>query len=464
MSDDAKDDGTPEVKLDAAGGFMPDPPPPSLSPEEAGVPAEGTDGEIEIANTMPDGTVAVPHDTAKRALEAVQILVENNRAASQQLESLMSIVLDAAEVANRSASAVATTGGHVNKAAEKLIDGAKRTSMQAKLILGITGAVLVGTAGVFSFMSVQLQNKVVQLDEMMLAVGKRAVDLKRRMESMDDIHAALEELKLAQETTHSVQQAIEEKIARISESPKAAPRPEPKPAPAAAPAPGKPAAAADKKESNAEAAPAQPDKKAEARARADATKAEQAKIEAARAEAVKAELAKLEAVRAEAARTEAANKELLQQLTVLDGMLKDQSKAVKDLSGQFNRLQGSVSTVEGVKKDVEALAQQQKQREKQMADELAAEKARREKELKDKERELARERERAREREAAKERELAREREAAKERQAAAEAARAREANKDRVVSYARDQSKPNSTVPGTKVPSYSTGGGAKPE
>jgi hypothetical protein len=443
MSDDKKDDSTPEVKLDAAGGFMPDPPPPSLSPEEAGIPAEGADGEIQIANTMPDGSVAVPHDTAKRALEAVQILVENNRAASQQLESLMSIVLDAAEVANRSAAAVATTGGHVNKAAEKLIDGAKRTSMQAKLILGITGAILVGTAGVFSFMSVQLQNKVAQLDEMMLAVGKRAVDLKRRMESMDDIHTALEELKLAQETTHSVQAAIEEKIARISEAPKAAPKPEPKPAPAAAPA--KPASSNEKKESSAEASPApQPDRKAEARA--------------------KAELAKLEAARAEAARAEAANKALLQQLTALDGMLKDQSKAVKDLSGQFNRLQGSVSTVEGVKKDVEVLAQQQKQREKEMAEELAAEKARREKDLKDKERELARERERAREREAAKERELAREREAAKERQAAAEAAKARDANKDRVVSYARDQSKPNNTVPGTKVPAYTTNSGTKAE
>jgi DNA repair exonuclease SbcCD ATPase subunit len=441
MSDEAKDGSTPEVKLDAAGGFMPDPPPPSMTAEEAGVPAEGADGEIQIANTMPDGSVAVPHDTAKRALEAVQILVENNRAASQQLESLMSIVLDAAEVANRSAAAVATTGGHVNKAAEKLIDGAKRTSMQAKLILGITGAILVGTAGVFSFMSVQLQNKVAQLDEMMLAVGKRAVDLKRRMESMDDIHTALEELKLAQETTHSVQAAIEEKIARMSEAPKAAPKPEPKPAPAAAPA--KPVSSNEKKESSAEAAP-QPDRKAEARA--------------------KAELAKLEAARAEAARAEAANKELLQQLTALDGMLKDQSKAVKDLSGQFNRLQGSVSTVEGVKKDVEVLAQQQKQREKEMAEELAAEKARREKDLKDKERELARERERAREREAAKERELAREREAAKERQAAAEAAKARDANKERVVSYARDQSKPNNTVPGTKVPSYTTNSGTKAE
>ncbi|MCE2867601.1 MAG: hypothetical protein LW805_09695 [Oxalobacteraceae bacterium] len=441
MSDEAKDGSTPEVKLDAAGGFMPDPPPPSMTAEEAGVPAEGADGEIQIANTMPDGSVAVPHDTAKRALEAVQILVENNRAASQQLESLMSIVLDAAEVANRSAAAVATTGGHVNKAAEKLIDGAKRTSMQAKLILGITGAILVGTAGVFSFMSVQLQNKVAQLDEMMLAVGKRAVDLKRRMESMDDIHTALEDLKLAQETTHSVQAAIEEKIARMSEAPKAAPKPEPKPAPAAAPV--KPVSSNEKKEPAAEAAP-QPDRKAEARA--------------------KAELAKLEAARAEAARAEAANKELLQQLTALDGMLKDQSKAVKDLSGQFNRLQGSVSNVEGVKKDVEALAQQQKQREKEMAEELAAEKARREKELKDKERELARERERAREREAAKERELAREREAAKERQAAAEAAKAREANKERVVTYARDQSKPNNTVPGTKVPSYTTSSGTKAE
>jgi hypothetical protein len=440
MSDEAKDGSTPEVKLDAAGGFMPEPAPPSLSPEEAG---EAINGDIEIANTMPDGSVAVPHDTAKRALEAVQILVENNRAASQQLESLMSIVLDAAEVANRSAAAVATTGGHVNKAAEKLIDGAKRTSMQAKLILGITGAILVGTAGVFSFMSVQLQNKVAQLDEMMLAVGKRAVDLKRRMESMDDIHTALEELKLAQETTHSVQAAIEEKIARISEAPKAAPKPEPKPAPAAAPA--KPVSSNEKKESSAEANPApQPDRKAEARA--------------------KAELAKLEAARAEAARAEATNKELIQQLTALDGMLKDQSKAVKDLSGQFNRLQGSVSNVEGVKKDVEALAQQQKQREKEMAEELAAEKARREKELKDKERELARERERARERETAKERELAREREAAKERQAAAEAAKARDANKERVVTYARDQSKPNNTVPGTKVPAYSTNSGTKAE
>ncbi len=416
MSDDAK----PEIALDAAGGFTPEPLPPQIGDADPGVTAGGESGteeaapaaapDIRLANMQPDGTVSVPQDTARRALEAVQVLVENNRSASQQLESLMGIVLDAAEVANRSAAAVTTTGSHLNTAAEKLIDGAQRSSTQAKLALGIAGAVLVGAAGVFSFMSVQLQNKVSQLDEMMLAVGKRAVDLKRRMESMDEIHAALDDLKLAQENTQSVQKAIEERMAKLSELPKAAPAPD--------------AQAAEKAVSAEEAAK----RKAAAQARTDAA-------------------------RAEAARNDAANQQLLQQLTALDGMLKEQSKAVKDLSGQFNQLQGSVA-------NAEAQAAQQRAREKEIAQQLAAEKARREKELKDKERELARERERARDRDAARERELAREREAAKEKQAAAE----RDAGKDRVVSYARDQSRPNGTIPGSKVPSYTANGGTKAE
>ena len=168
MSDDAKDEQAASAAI--GDGFTPAPPPPALSEEEAAAATASLSGDT----VLPDGTIAVPQDTAKRALEAVQILVENNRSASQQLESLMGIVLDAAEVANRSASAVAATGTHVNKAAEKLIDGAKKTSMQAKVILALAAAVLVGTAGTFSFMTVQLHGKVEQLDEMLLAVGKRA--------------------------------------------------------------------------------------------------------------------------------------------------------------------------------------------------------------------------------------------------------------------------------------------------
>lgn len=450
MSDDAKEEQA--AAAPAGDGFTPAPPPPAVSAEEAAAAtaAAAANGGDTI---LPDGTVAVPQDTAKRALEAVQILVENNRSASQQLESLMGIVLDAAEVANRSASAVATTGTHVNKAAEKLIDGAKKTSTQAKVVLALAAAVLVGTAGTFSFMTVQLHGKVEQLDEMLLAVGKRAVDLKRRMETMDDIHASLEELNLKQENTQSVQQAIEDKIARLMESGSVVPARKDKAAtPAEAPAKPETPAKSEK--------PAKPEQKAEAKAESKSERTDKAEAPAKTNASPKTASVK------KPAKPESDDAALLQQLTGLDALLKEQARAVKELSSQVNNLQGSVATVDVIKKDVESIAALQKQREKEAAQrekeaaqELAAANARREKEVKDKERELARERERAREREAAKERELAREREAAKERELARERELAKDRekskDKDRAVSYNREQSKPNAAASVDGVPSY---------
>ena len=447
MSDDAKEEQA--ATAPESGGFTPAPPPPALSAEEAA--AAGTARGDTI---LPDGTIAVPQDTAKRALEAVQILVENNRSASQQLESLMGIVLDAAEVANRSASAVATTGTHVNKAAEKLIDGAKKTGTQAKVVLALAAAVLVGTAGTFSFMTVQLHGKVEQLDEMLLAVGKRAVDLKRRMETMDDIHASLEELNLKQENTQSVQQAIEDKIARLVDSGNVVPARKDK-ASTPAETPAKPETPPKSEK------PAKPEQKAETKAEPKPAREDKAEAPAKTNTSPKTVSVKKPA---KPANDDAA---LLQQLTGLDALLKEQARAVKELSSQVNNLQGSAATVDVIKKDVESIAALQKQREKEAAQELAAANARREKEVKDKERELARERERAREREAAKERELAREREATKERELTRERELAKDRekskDKDRAVSYNREQSKPNAAASVDGVPSY-TKPASKPE
>ena len=480
MSDEDKD------KPEGGDGFTPAPPPPQLSEEEAGMAsaAEATAdlGEHTDGTALPEGSVHVPQDTAKRALEAVQILVENNRSASQQLESLMSIVLDAAEVANRSASHVTTTGGQLNKAAEKLIDGAQKTSNQSKIVLALAAAVLVGCGGTFSFIAVQLQSKVEQLDEMMLAVGKRAVDLKRRMESMDDIHTQLTELNLKQENTQSVQQAIEDKIAAIMELAKGG---APKKAAEPAPTPTKPAEPTKQSEKPEKAEKTDKTEKAEKPAKPEKTEAaKKADAEAAekKAEAAKA---RAEAAKAEAARAEAANKALLQQLAGLDALLKEQSKSVKDLNGQVSNLNGSVQHVEALKKEVETLSKQQAQQEKQRAleaeraaQELAAANARRERELKEKERELTRERDRAKEREIAREREAAKERELAREREAAVarerESAVARERElakerekeakaKERTVAYNREQSRPTGNV-GNEVPAYSKPSVAKPE
>jgi len=441
---DADNDKTQAASAD---GFSPAPPPPQLTEEEAGIVPEGE----STNNEGGDENISVSKDTANRALEAVQILVENNRSASQQLESLMTIVLDAAEVANRSASHVTTTGGQLNKAAEKLIDGAQRTSNQSKVVLALVAAVLVGCAATFSFIAVQLQAKVEQLDEMMLAVGKRAVDLKRRMESMDDINTQLTELNLKQESTQSVQQAIEDKIATIVDIAKGIPRKASESSEKTTP---QPETVVPKPAEKVEKAPPAP-KKIEASGADNAKKIEAAK-------------AKAEAAKAEAARTEAANKALLEQLSGLDALLKEQSKSVRDLSGQVNNLQGAVSNVETVKKEVEGLAKLQQQQEQLRIQELAAANARREKETKDKERELARERDRLRERDAARDRELAKEREAARERELAKERELARERDKevkskDRSISYNREQSRPSGNA-STDVPAYNKPSVAKPE
>ena len=378
----------------AAGGFTPQPPPPQVDPAAV--------NDIYKDQAIADDALGVraPDDTAKKALEAVQALVENNRTASQQLESLMAIVLDAAEVANRSASAVSTTGGQLNKAAEKLIDGAGKADFQAKIVLALAAAVLVGTAGTFSFMTVQLNSKVEQVDAMLLAVGKRAVDLKTRLESLDKMNATLDDINLKQDNSNSVQQAIEDKLTAAVEAAKVTPKPAPASASLTAPAPAKTAAPRPE------------------------------------------------------------GKSLNQQFAALDALLKEQSQAVKNLSSQVNNVQASVANVDSLKRDMETMANLQRQRAQETAQATLAANAKREKEQKDKERELIRERDQAKEREMMREREHTKEREQPKER----EAAREREREKNRAVQYSREQSSPNGSTAANGMPSYTRQGGTDAE
>ena len=102
---------------------------------------------------------------------------------------------------------------------------------------------------------------------------------------------------------------------------------------------------------------------------------------------------------------------------------------------------------------VRTAATEQKLREKEMAQEMAAANARRDKELKDKDRELARERERAREIREAKERELAREREqAAKDRQTAEATAKEK---KDTAITYNKEAAKQKTADVSGGMPTY---------
>ncbi len=455
-------------------GFTAAPPPPQVDGANAvdisATPAAAT------PHALGEGpNIAVPQDTAVKALQAVHVLVENNRAASQQLESLMAIVLDAAEVANRSASTVAATGNQLFKAADTLAKNNRSSNIQAKLVLALTGTVLVGAAVAFSFMTMQLNEKVEQVDAMLLAVGKRAVDLKARLEAMDDINATLAELSLKQDNTQSVQMSIEDKLARVAEQtryPESTKNNKPAPVPAtpvtAAPAPAQPAA--KKTDGKAD---AKTESKGDAKTDVKASPKAEAKP-ANKAESKANTNTKAEVDKKAAENTKpAVNDQLNQQLSGLDALLQQQSKAVQELSQQLSSVKGAVSNVDSLKKDVENLAALQKQRNQEAAQAaIAAADARRDRELKERElkereqkdrellkaRDALRERELLREREAMRDREIQREREAAQARAAATPvepAPVAKEKPKNATfVKYSREQANTKSDSQ-DNLPSY---------
>lgn len=407
MNDEVKKESQPA-------GFTAAPPPPQVdganavdvSPAAATTPHELGEGP----------NIAVPQDTAIKALQAVQVLVENNRSASQQLESLMAIVLDAAEVANRSASTVAATGNQLFKAADTLAKNNRSANVQAKLVLALTGAVLVGAAVAFSFMTMQLNEKVEQVDAMLLAVGKRAVDLKARLEAMDDINATLAELSLKQDNTQSVQMSIEDKLARVADQTRSF---EPSKNNKVAPVVPNPAQPATKKTDGANGAKVEPKAETKPETKADAKSENKAPTKTDVKTSTKSESDKKTADKTKPA----ANDQLNQQLSGLDALLTQQSKAVLELSQQLNSVKSAVGNVDSLKKDIENLSNLQKQRNQEAAlAAVAAADARRDRELKEreqKEREILKARDTLRERELLREREAMRERDIQREREAA---------------------------------------------
>lgn len=457
-------------------GFTAAPPPPQVDGANAvdvsPAPAAAT------PHALGEGpNIAVPQDTAVKALQAVQVLVENNRSASQQLESLMAIVLDAAEVANRSASTVAATGNQLFKAADTLAKNNRSANVQAKLVLALTGTVLVGAAVAFSFMTMQLNEKVEQVDAMLLAVGKRAVDLKSRLEAMDDINATLAELSLKQDNTQSVQMAIEDKLARVADQTRSFDPSKNNKAAPVAPTPAQPAV---KKTEGNGASGAKAETKAETKAESKVEAKPETKAEAKTdtKAPTKTEVktsAKSETEKKTADKTKpAANDQLNQQLSGLDALLTQQSKAVLELSQQLNSVKSAVSNVDSLKKDIENLSALQKQRNQEAAlAAVAAADARRDRELKERElkereqkdremlkaRDALRERELLREREAMREKEIQREREAAQARAAATpvEAAPVAKEKPKSVtfVKYSREQAN-TKTESQENIPTYS--------
>ena len=132
--------------------------------------------------------------------------------AYQQYQSLAQVVLDSADIATKSAEAAATASSDMRRATSELRDLTDNGHKKARLLLAVTGGVMIVSLIFFLAMGVRMNSRINQLDAMLMAVGKRVVDLNVGMESLDTINRSIEGLSSQQAALTKAQADIEGRI------------------------------------------------------------------------------------------------------------------------------------------------------------------------------------------------------------------------------------------------------------
>jgi hypothetical protein len=132
--------------------------------------------------------------------------------AYQQYQALAKTVLDSADIASQSAAAAAAASSDMHKATQEFKTLTEVGHKKAILLLGATGGVLLICLIFFLVMGVRMNSRINQLDTMMLAVGKRVVDLNVGLESLDVINRSIEGLSALQTEQAKTQGLIEGRI------------------------------------------------------------------------------------------------------------------------------------------------------------------------------------------------------------------------------------------------------------
>lgn len=117
----------------------------------------------------------------------------------QEMDALSEAVLDAADIANRSAEAATGAGGELKTAAGQLRQISEQTQKQNRILVVAASLVMLLAMGLFLLMGVRMVSRINQLDTLLLAVGKRVVELNAGLESLDTLNRSLGELAQKQD-------------------------------------------------------------------------------------------------------------------------------------------------------------------------------------------------------------------------------------------------------------------------
>lgn len=153
--------------------------------------------------------VAAPNPAPEKPIH-VGITVDQR--AYQQYQSLAQVVLDSAELATKSAEAATSVSSQLRRATDEFKEVTDAGHKKARLLLAVMSGVMVISLIFFLIMGVRLVSRINQLDAMLIAVGKRVVELNSGMESLEGVNQSVKELASQQVALTKSQGQIEGRI------------------------------------------------------------------------------------------------------------------------------------------------------------------------------------------------------------------------------------------------------------
>lgn len=117
----------------------------------------------------------------------------------QEMDNLSEAVLDAADLASRSAQAAVSAGTELKSAAGQFRQLSEQSHKVNRILVIAASAVMLLVTLFFLLMGARMVSRINQLDAMLLAVGKRAVELNASLADLETVSRGMADLAAKQD-------------------------------------------------------------------------------------------------------------------------------------------------------------------------------------------------------------------------------------------------------------------------
>ena len=126
----------------------------------------------------------------------------------RHVDSLTEAVLESADLANRSAMATTTIGEDFKNSLETWNEINSKNILYLKVLVAVGGVVMFISSMVFLVAALRVGSRVSELDTMLLAVGKRVVELNASTQDVTILSTRVQELGAKQESLIAAQERL----------------------------------------------------------------------------------------------------------------------------------------------------------------------------------------------------------------------------------------------------------------